>query len=63
MHDRAYDAYLVYRMRSDALWLGGSIAISALVHLAWPASFVAIIPLGITLPAAALLTIYALKRL
>ena len=63
MHDPAYDAHLAHHMRSDVLWLVGSIALSALLHVASPGSFLAIIPLGIAFPAGVLLTIHAIKRL
>lgn len=63
MHDPTYDASIVRHMRSDVAWLAGSIALSALLHVASPGSFLAIIPLGIALPAAVLLVIHAINRL
>ncbi len=63
MQDPTHDAHLTHRMRSDVLWLTGSVAVSALLRFAFPSSFLAFIPLGITLPAAVLLSIHALKRL
>ncbi len=63
MHDPTYDAMLTHRMRSDVAWLAGSIGLSALLHVAFPSSFLAIIPLGVSIPAAVLLVVHALKRL
>ncbi len=63
MNDPTYDVSIVHHMCSDVLWLTRCVAVSALLHVASPGSFLAFIPLGIAIPAAVLLTIHAQKGL